>query len=131
MRIQPPDTTEPRAPQRTPQNPGRIVDPELGRWTTQDPLRQLLEPVDANRYTYASNNPINLTDLSEANPCFWDGVSAVRSLTGAVFAAASVFFTRRRFNSACLARFGRRRRRGGERRRAAQMRPRHHRWARE
>ena len=46
----------------------RYIDPELGRWTTQDPLRQLLQPVDANRYTYASNNPINLVDLNGMHP---------------------------------------------------------------
>ena len=40
----------------------RYQDSSLGRWTTQDPLRQVLLPVDASRYTYASNNPINVTD---------------------------------------------------------------------
>ena len=47
----------------------RYMSPELGRWTTQDPLRQLLQPVDANRYTYASNNPINLVDPSGRFGC--------------------------------------------------------------
>ena len=69
--------------------------PELGRWTTQDPLRQLLQPVDANRYTYASNNPINLVDPSSADAlgCGMAIAGAALFITAAVAFAPATFST--------------------------------------
>ncbi|WP_186760546.1 RHS repeat-associated core domain-containing protein [Arthrobacter alpinus] len=40
----------------------RYYQPTTGRWTQQDTLDQPLDPANANRYAYAANNPINLTD---------------------------------------------------------------------
>lgn len=42
----------------------RWYDPELGRWTQADPLLQPLSPREANRYSYAAADPVNLTDHS-------------------------------------------------------------------
>lgn len=42
----------------------RYYDTATARWTSQDPLRQFADLVQANRYAYAGGNPINLTDLT-------------------------------------------------------------------
>jgi RHS repeat-associated protein len=42
----------------------RWYDPKLGRWTQPDLIDQPEDPVQANRYQYAGQDPINLTDPS-------------------------------------------------------------------
>lgn len=42
----------------------RFYDPRIGRWTSQDPLGQYADLLQANRYSYASGNPVNFVDLS-------------------------------------------------------------------
>lgn len=34
----------------------------MGRWTQQDPLDQLANPREANRYAYAAGDPANVVD---------------------------------------------------------------------
>jgi RHS repeat-associated protein len=44
---------------------GRYYDPSTGRWTQQDPVGGSLADLNsANRYTYASDDPINVVDPS-------------------------------------------------------------------
>ncbi len=40
----------------------RFYDPTVGRWTQQDPLDQLGDPVQADRYVFAGGDPVNLAD---------------------------------------------------------------------
>jgi RHS repeat-associated protein len=40
----------------------RYYMPSLGRWTQRDPLNQAFSPREANRYLYAGQDPVNLTD---------------------------------------------------------------------
>ena len=40
----------------------RYYDPQLGRWTQQDPLQQPADLREANRYSYVGGNPVNRTD---------------------------------------------------------------------
>ena len=42
----------------------RYYDPTTGRWTQTDPLDQIADFTQANRYTFAGDDPINLTDPS-------------------------------------------------------------------
>jgi RHS repeat-associated protein len=42
----------------------RYYDPTLGRWTQQDPVVSLVDPLNWNRYVYAGNDPVNFTDPS-------------------------------------------------------------------
>lgn len=42
----------------------RYYDPRLGRWTQRDPLDQVTEPRQSNRYGYAAQDPVNVTDPS-------------------------------------------------------------------
>ncbi len=43
----------------------RYYDAAIGRWTQQDPLRgHLDDPTSLNRYVYAGDDPVNLTDPS-------------------------------------------------------------------
>ncbi len=43
----------------------RYYNPGFGRWSQQDPLRgQLNDPTSLNRYVYAGDDPVNLTDPS-------------------------------------------------------------------
>lgn len=43
----------------------RYYDPSLGRWTQQDPVAgSLFDLNSGNRYTYASDDPVNLVDSS-------------------------------------------------------------------
>lgn len=51
----------------------RYYDPDLGRWTQQDPYLDVLDPKQWNRYVYVGNDPINHTDptgmFSETAAC--------------------------------------------------------------
>src|SRR5437667_12525984 len=56
----------------------RYYDPSLGRWTQQDPVGGSLGGLNAaNRYTYADDDPVNVTDPSghltcqQALAAFW------------------------------------------------------------
>jgi RHS repeat-associated protein len=40
----------------------RYYDPNIGRWTQQDPINQLDDLTQANRYAYAAGDPVNNTD---------------------------------------------------------------------
>jgi RHS repeat-associated protein len=43
----------------------RYYNPGFGRWSQQDPLRgQLNDPTSLNRYVYAGDDPVNVTDPS-------------------------------------------------------------------
>ncbi len=43
----------------------RYYNPGFGQWSQQDPLRgQLKDPTSLNRYLYANDDPVNLTDKS-------------------------------------------------------------------
>ncbi len=42
----------------------RYYDPMTGRWTQPDPLSQIYDPLQADAYAFAGDDPINLTDLS-------------------------------------------------------------------
>lgn len=52
----------------------RWYDPATGRWTQQDTLDAPLDPANANRYAYAANDPVNLSDPTglDAFGCFID-----------------------------------------------------------
>jgi len=45
-------------------NGARYYDPKLGRWTQTDPLNQVSDLREANRYGYVAGDPINFTDPS-------------------------------------------------------------------
>ena len=65
----------------------RYYDPTLGRWTQQDPLGgSLFDPSTGNRYSYANNDPTNLTDPTGADS--WCGPSVVAAITTTAFAVA-------------------------------------------
>lgn len=55
----------------------RYYDPKNGRWTQKDPLDQVTEPRQSNRYTYSGADPINLTDPSG----LWFGEGVVNDVT--------------------------------------------------
>lgn len=42
----------------------RYYQPNVGRWTQQDPLAQPMDLREANRYGYVGNDPVNQTDPS-------------------------------------------------------------------
>jgi len=42
----------------------RYYDPTTGRWTQQDPLNQITDPSQADRYSYAGNDPVDFGDPS-------------------------------------------------------------------
>jgi RHS repeat-associated protein len=60
----------------------RFDNPTTGNWTQQDTLNAPLDPTNANRYQYAADNPINLTDPTGGlswtcyGGLFWAGVGA-------------------------------------------------------
>ncbi|MFQ4150211.1 RHS repeat-associated core domain-containing protein [Arthrobacter sp. LAPM80] len=76
----------------------RYYNPTTGRFTQQDTLDTPLNPANANRYTYANNNPLNLSDptglisqcslLTDASL----GLGAVSLATGvgAIFATGTI-----------------------------------------
>jgi RHS repeat-associated protein len=64
----------------------RYYQPELGRWTQQDPSGQ-----DANAYLYVAGNPINFVDPSGlSETCVGETIAgaAAGAITGAVVGAA-------------------------------------------
>ena len=61
-----PDTGEIRFGQR-------YYDPTTGTWTQQDTLNAPLDPANANRYTYAGDDPVNLVD--PRGTCGFDSLS--------------------------------------------------------
>jgi RHS repeat-associated protein len=42
----------------------RYYDPAAARWTQRDPLNQMADPAEANRYTYGADDPVNKTDAT-------------------------------------------------------------------
>jgi len=61
----------------------RYYDPTLGRWTQQDPVRgHLDDPNSLNRYLYAGDDPVNLTDPSgkDAVACVYAFIVALAGL---------------------------------------------------
>jgi RHS repeat-associated protein len=54
----------------------RWYDPKLGRWTQPDLVEQPKDPIQSNRYLYAAQDPVNVTDPSGLwiGEDIWDGV---------------------------------------------------------
>jgi RHS repeat-associated protein len=70
----------------------RYYDPEIGRFITKDPLPGFsTSPQSLNRYAYAHNNPINLTDPT--GEVFNLGLAAVGAVVGGVVGVASYYVT--------------------------------------
>ncbi len=69
----------------------RYYDSAIGRWSQQDPLRgQLKDPTSLNRYVYASDDPVNVTDPSGRNPIPGDLLLKCLVITGAGFGLALI-----------------------------------------
>jgi RHS repeat-associated protein len=64
----------------------RYYNPGFGRWSQQDPVRgQLNDPTLLNRYLYASDDPVNVTDPSGAfhlGPALQDFLAETRGING-------------------------------------------------
>jgi RHS repeat-associated protein len=70
----------------------RYYDPSLGRWTQQDPVGgSLFDLNSGNRYTYASDDPVNLVDPSGKDA--QQAISCVVSLVGNSFLLFGVDIT--------------------------------------
>ncbi len=66
----------------------RYYDSAIGRWSQQDPLRgQLNDPTSLNRYLYAGDDPVNLTDPS-GRDCRFDILMASAGGAAAITVAA-------------------------------------------
>jgi RHS repeat-associated protein len=72
-------------------NGARYDDATEGRWNQMGTLDSPLDPANANRYVYAANNPVNLTDplgteLSFREACTIGGTSAAfgEGIAGAI-----------------------------------------------
>jgi len=53
----------------------RWYDPEVGRFTTRDPVKEeIIEPLTINKYIYALNNPINQVDIYGLKPNYIEPV---------------------------------------------------------
>ncbi len=65
----------------------RYYEPELGRWTQQDP-----SGLDANAYTYVGGNPVNFVDPSGLGffDCIGNSILAGTDLVGIVEGAFGV-----------------------------------------
>ncbi len=61
----------------------RYLDPSLGRWTQQDPLRQIADLGQADRYVYAGATPLSAADPNGAN-IIGDATSFVKRNAGKV-----------------------------------------------
>ncbi|MGH3443218.1 MAG: RHS repeat-associated core domain-containing protein [Nitriliruptorales bacterium] len=71
----------------------RYYDPLLGRWTQQDPIINLLDPRNWNRYAYVGNDPINYRDPSGLSGCSgWDLVGALFGIEAAFLPAEAAHF---------------------------------------
>ncbi|MCP9492055.1 MAG: RHS repeat-associated core domain-containing protein, partial [Solirubrobacteraceae bacterium MAG38_C4-C5] len=55
----------------------RYYNPQLARWTQQDPLTGYMDPRRANPYIYAGQDPINQVDATGAAFDFGDALGAV------------------------------------------------------
>ncbi len=68
----------------------RYYDPTLARWTQKDPMMMVFSPREANGYSYAAGDPVNLTDPS--GEAIWApiAVAAVRVAPYAARAASAV-----------------------------------------
>jgi RHS repeat-associated protein len=53
----------------------RRYDPTIGRFTQQDPLVSLVEPMVWNRYVYVGDNPVNYIDPTGTG--FWSCVGGI------------------------------------------------------
>ncbi|MCP9492010.1 MAG: RHS repeat-associated core domain-containing protein, partial [Solirubrobacteraceae bacterium MAG38_C4-C5] len=73
----------------------RYYDPQLARWTQQDPLTGYMDPRRANPYIYAGQDPINQTDPTgaafEMAARFTGQAVAACALDGAVAGAIGSF----------------------------------------
>jgi RHS repeat-associated protein len=47
----------------------RYYDSSIGRWTQQDPLVSLVDPMQWNRYVYVGDDPVNYVDPSGMDSC--------------------------------------------------------------
>jgi hypothetical protein len=68
----------------------RYYNPGFGRWSQQDPVRgQSNDPTSLNRYLYASDDPVNFTDLSGRYQglfgCVWDAIAAVVGMIAGLY----------------------------------------------
>lgn len=75
----------------------RYYNPGFGRWSQQDPLRgQLNDPTSLNRYLYAGDDPVNVTDPSGRYQglfgCVWDAIMAVVGLIAGLYAFVMWFY---------------------------------------
>ncbi|MDJ0358576.1 RHS repeat-associated core domain-containing protein [Paenarthrobacter sp. PH39-S1] len=66
----------------------RWYNPTTGRWTQQDTLDHPLDPGNANRYAYAANDPINLSDPTGYS---YGSCVAKSSISGVIGGAAAGF----------------------------------------
>jgi RHS repeat-associated protein len=67
----------------------RYYNPTEGRWTQHDTLDTPLDPLNANRYAYAANNPVNYIDPEGRNAIAI--ASALQSLGFAVSAGTLAY----------------------------------------
>jgi RHS repeat-associated protein len=70
----------------------RYYDPTTGRWTQRDPLNQVSNPIQADRYLFAATDPVNQSDasgLSIGSDCAKGAVGgAIAASEGGLGAAA-------------------------------------------
>src|SRR5665811_53698 len=80
----------------------RYYDPSLGRWTQRDPIAgSISNPGAMDRYVYAGDSPVNLTDVSGRGPLLaalaGDCPGYLLTMTGGLFAmapaVAAIFFS--------------------------------------
>jgi hypothetical protein len=64
----------------------RYYDPALAHFTQRDPLNQINDLTQANRYAYVSGDPVNLTDPTGAG-ILSDAGKVVSKVSGAAGAA--------------------------------------------